>query len=314
MAEGEKKKKRRGRALITLYLMVIVALYLIIYIYPKVTGALTSTVTLTYGSLKISDDITGYVVRQEQVYTAQQGGAVNYYVPEGTMTRRGVRVLDVQPTGGAIKSYACPQNGIVSYYIDGEEAFFTPDTMASLTEKQAGEHGDTPENTMRASALSEEPLYKLVQNDVWYVLFWVESGEIADYQVDAEASLELPLDNIKGTIANIVQNDDKWLVILKFDKYYEDMPKLRKIEATVVTEEYEGLVVPSESLATEDNRLGVYVRNVSGGYDFTPVKVVTTDGENSLVRDSYFYEEQNGENVRVDTVEVYDEILRSGKP
>lgn len=322
MAAETKKKKNHLKTWISLYIAVLVVLYIIIYAYPSVTGALTPTTTLTYDELRVTDDVTCYFVRSEQVVKAERGGAANYYVPEGTMTRKGIRVLDVNATsGGGIKNYTLQQTGVVSYYIDGSESYFTPDTMASLTETGAEEHGENPKNTMRTSVLSDEPLYKVVNSDVWYTVFWVDSGEIANYQKDASVTLELSLGSVPGTVFNIVDNGDKWLVILKFDRYYEEMTQLRKTEATVVTEDYKGLVVPNESLVTVDGKLGVYVKNLSGEYDFTRVKVITTDGESSLVKDSYFYEESGEVNdlgekvsVKVDTVKIYDEILKSGKP
>ncbi len=40
---------------------------------------------------------------------------------------------------------------------------------------------------------------------------------------------------------------------------------------------------------------------------FKPIKVLITDGEVSLVENSFFYD---GQGQRVDTVKIYDEILK----
>ena len=53
----------------------------------------------------------------------------------------------------------------------------------------------------------------------------------------------------------------------------------------------------------------MYVKDISGEFIFTPVSVITSDGEYSLVESSYYYEQDGDKNVRVKTVDVYDEIL-----
>lgn len=310
MGAESKKKKRHTKTWIFLYLTVLVILYLVIYAFPKVTGALTPTTVLTYNKLKVTDEVTCYLVRDEQVYTAERGGVPTYYIPEGTLARKGAKVLDVT-TAGAIKGYTCEKNGTVSYFIDGSEGYFTPENINSLKESQAAEKAENPESTIRNSVLAGEPLYKLVGSDVWYAVFWVDQSSISKYNKDSAVTLELPMGDVPGTIYNIVDDGELWEVVLRFDRYYEDMAKLRKVQATVVTEDIEGLLVPNESLVTVDKQLGVYVKSISGEYGFMPVKVLTTDGENSLVKDSYYYD---SEGKKVNTVEIYDEILKSGKP
>ena len=319
MAEQTKKKKKLARSLIGVYIVMLLVLYAVIYAFPKVTGALTPTMTLTYDELKVWEDVTCYLVRSEKVYTAEKAGEANYYVKEGAMARKGTRILDVTPaSGGAIKNYNCEKNGIISYYIDGNESWFTPETMAKLKEEDLEERDQPPKNTVRSSVLSGEPLYKLIDNTEWYAICWVDQSSIAKFKKNSAVTLELPMGSVKGTIFDIVDKDGKWLVILRFNRYYEDLAKTRKTRASVITEDYKGLLIPNQSLVTVDGKVGVYVKRIGGDYDFVPVKIITTDGENSLVQDSYFYEEteEGGKKatVKVDTVKIYDEILKSGKP
>ncbi len=315
MGEEKKKKRKHLKTWTFFYFAALVLLYLVIYAYPKVTGALTPTMIVSYDELKVWDQVTCWFVRSETVVSAEKGGAVNYYIPEGTMTRKGTKVLDVNPaSGGAIKAYPCAENGVVSYYIDGYEGYFTPEIMSKLTEEDVKQRDKNPENTMRQSALAGEPLYKLVDNSVWYAVYWVDQSGIAKYKKDSSVTLELPMGSVQGTISDIVNNGDKWLIILKFNKYYEDMPKVRSVEATVITEDYKGLLIPNESMITVDGVLGVYVKTISGEYKFLPVNVITTDGENSLVSDTYFYRKlEDGKTKKEDTIGIYDEILKNGK-
>ena len=59
------------------------------------------------------------------------------------------------------------ENRLVSYYVDGCEEVFTPETMASLNRKQIEELQITVNNIKRESAIAGEPLYKAVDNTVW---------------------------------------------------------------------------------------------------------------------------------------------------
>jgi hypothetical protein len=127
------------------------------------------------------------------------------------------------------------------------------------------------------------------------------------YEKGKKATLNLPLGQVDGTIYDIIDDQDQWLVILEFNKYYEEFAQIRKADAEVVTSDYSGLIIRNESITTKDGQPGVYVKDKSGEYIFKPVKIITSDGEWSLVEVSYFYD-KNGD--RVETVNIYDEILK----
>ncbi|MBQ8589101.1 MAG: hypothetical protein IJ486_01425 [Firmicutes bacterium] len=316
---GEEKKTKHGKrnALAALYFIVIIALVIIIYVLPKVSDAFTPTVILEYGKMQVTDDVTCYIIRNEQVITASGTGTTTYYVDEGVKSRKGSRIADINGTG-----YFCPATGVVSYYCDGLESQYSPDTMETLdllpipTEEELENDPDAyafpePENMHRTAVNAGEPLYKLVNNDIWYAACRVESASIVKYQKGAKISIVLPLDTVQGTVEKIVDKGDYWMVILKFNRYYEDMPKLRRLEATVITSDNSGLIVPNESLTQEEGVTGVYVKDISGNYNFTRVKVITTDGEFSLLESTSFNEKQeDGTTVKVSTVDIYDEIQR----
>ncbi|MEL7655246.1 MAG: HlyD family efflux transporter periplasmic adaptor subunit, partial [Bacillota bacterium] len=86
-----KKKKR----LIVLFFTTLVILFIIIYIFPNVTGALKKTEIIEYGSIQVTDKVTVYFVRNENVYFANKSGSLKYYVQEGELVRKGAKVLDI---------------------------------------------------------------------------------------------------------------------------------------------------------------------------------------------------------------------------
>ena len=76
----------------------------------------------------------------------------------------------------------------------------------------------------------------------------------------------------------------------------------------IVSQDYNGLIAKSKSITTKDGKPGVMVRQTSGEYAFTQVKVIASDGEYTVLQDVSFIDE-NGNSVN--TVNVYDEILKN---
>ena len=293
--------------MLVLFLLALIVLFIVIYVFPTVSGALTRTSFVEYGSIQTTDDVTAYFVRNEKVYRAKSAGEIQYYFDEGEFLRKGERILSVSPGS----SYTASENGVVSYYIDGLENVLTPDKMASLKEKDVESASTDVASTRRKETVKGDPLYKMVDNTNWYVVFWVGEDDIVKYKKDAPVYLELPKGEIKGKTKEILDNGDSWFVILQFNRYYEDMPRIRKINTSVITAKYEGLVIANKSITAKGGKTGVFVKDINGEYDFTPVSVITSNGEYSLVESSFYYEDTKKGSVKVPTVNAYDEILNN---
>ena len=302
----KRKKVKAKKILLSLFIIAVLVLSVIIYIYPMVTGALAQTSIVEYGNLQVTARATCYFIRDENVVTAASSGNIQYYFEEGELVRKETKVLDIVPGGG---SYVTNENKVISYYIDGYEDLFSPENMASL-KKDAVESLDIQMNdTRRDYAVAGEPVYKEMDNSVWYVALWPKSEDVIKYKKGGPVYLNLPLGQVKGTTYDIIDSGDSWLVLLQFNRYYEDLPKLRKLDAEIITSNYEGLIIANRSITTKDGKPGVYVKDISGEFIFTPVSVIASDGEYSLVESSYYYEKTEDETVKVKTVDPYDEIL-----
>ncbi len=393
--------KMRKRILV-LFCSILVILFIIIYVFPNVTGALKKTEIIEYGSLQVTDQVTAYIVRSETVYFANKSGSLNYYKYEGEQVRKGSKILDISSgsqgdtespyqklmerisrfNGGASifsddikkigtqiakletdrdaavkagetalaarleqqilrlsqkkmyiqanddkakeeimqqnklagsfgvvpENYISQSNGVISYYIDGFESEFTPENIALLSWEKIHGLNIEVQNLARETTLSGEPLYKLVDHKKWYAVFWVAPENIVKYQKGKKAVINLPLGQVDGTIYDILDDSGRWLVILEFNKYYEEFARIRRVEAEVITSDYSGLIIKNESITTKEGQPGVFVRDKRGDYVFKPVKIITSDGEWSLVEVSYFYTDDGA--TKVDTVNIYDEILK----
>ena len=67
------------RTIIVIFILLIVALAVLIYVLPSVTGMLVETYPAKYGELAIYDDTVGYFLRNETVYASEKGGMVKSY-------------------------------------------------------------------------------------------------------------------------------------------------------------------------------------------------------------------------------------------
>ncbi len=312
-----KKDKKRNRliAAATVFLAACIGLYAFIYVIPEISGALAKTTVVTYGNLRVTDEATAYLIRNEVVLMAGQSGSASYYVEEGIKTRKGTKVVDIYPANGSVTGYSCGYTGVVSYYIDGYEAFFSPERVAELEPAELEGLDIQPENTRREQVTAGEPLYKIILDDVWYAAIPVTEDRRFKYTTGSAVTLEFEDDSVPAVTLDLIPKEGGWLAVIRTDKYYERFASIRKTPLTVVTQDYQGLIVPNSAIAVENGSEGVYVKNLDGAFNFTRIKVITTDGEDSLVQSGSFTESDgSGQQTKVATVEIYDEILRQIDP
>lgn len=294
------------RILLILFLVTLLGLFAVLYGLPVLTGALARTSLVEYGTLRVTDEVTCYFIRSEKVVTASGSGTIQYYFEEGELVRKGSKVAEVLPDGG---DYFTDDNYIISYYIDGQEEFFTPENIQTLRKERIQELEIVMADTRRETAVMGEALFKTVENGRWYGAFWVEQDDTVKYTKGTSVTLQLPKGDVKCRTLDIIDDQGQWLILLESDRYYEDLPKLRKENVTVVTSDYEGLLLANESIATEDGQPGVFVKDLGGDFVFRPVSVIASDGRFSLVEHAFFYRKIDGERKKIATVEAYDEIL-----
>ncbi len=315
------------KVFIILYIMIMTALLVIVYAIPKVTGALTPTTVLKYGTLQITDEVKCYVVRSETVYLAGSSGSLNYYISQDTQVRSGVKTLSIAKSAelekenpkfaeiasrlgeGAVMTadYAAAFNGCVSYFADGYETFFTPETMEGLSFKDVEDISAEQINLTRGTARKGEPIYKICDNSLWFLTTWVDAGDISKYEVGNNVTICLPKASIAATVYSLENEGDKWQVTFSTNRYYEDFSMMREVDVTVITADYSGIIVPNGCITAEDGMPGVYVKNSTGDYVFKPIKIITSDGEKAIVKVSSF---TGDDGKQVSTVEIYDEILK----
>jgi putative membrane fusion protein len=319
----------------TIYVFVIalVTLYVVIEIIPFLTGAFTRTEILSYGQIKVEQEVVCYLVRDETVYSASESGEIKYKFEEGSLIKKGSTVLTLDKDGTkgeeeaellknseykdiiarlgdslvADTKFTAAKRGIFSTYVDGYEAIFTSKNMEKLKFEDVNGMSVKGKDIQRTKTLKGEPIYKISNNAKWHMIFWINNNEAGKFEVGTTVSVSLPDGDVKATISKLVADEDRFMVILTTNRYYKSFASQRKVQSNVKMVDQRGLLVSNSSLTTKEGIVGVYVKNTIGDFVFKPVRTVATDGQNTLVLEDVYYDE---EGQPIETVNVYDEVLK----
>ena len=325
---------------IVIFVLALLILYVIIYLVPKVNGAMVPSYIAEYGQLKIYDETTAYFVRNEDVYLAASTGDTNYFFKEGSLIRKSGRIMEVTPNGKTDETdqegnplppdatyngiltrlgdrgiwkddYRIDEVGVVSYYGDGYEKELTPKNMMKRGEsfyKQLSQKDVV--SLRRKSVIRGEPVFKIVDRTEWFMVCFVDLDHKDRYEKGSNVKVEFEDGEIDARVHKVKEENGKLKIILRSAYYYEKFAETRTCQVTLVTYDESGVIVENSSIAEEKGKTGVYVKSKNDEFFFVPVKVYATDGEKSLIADDFYYDMDN-DGEMVITVEVYDEILKN---
>lgn len=327
---------KKSRKYILIYLVVLLALYLVIVLVPKVTDIFETTETLEPGNLALSCEGTGYLIKREAIATADRAGAIDYRYKEGAVVGRDWKILTIdsgeaiQETGSGnvssafasqmnelkgfdrvVETNRSPISGVYSTSFDGNEKYFSPENMDSITREEAENRSLRKKSLSRSNTTAGDPLFKITNDGKWYIVCWLKEKERENFDEGQEVSLNLPNGDVQGKIESIKKEDKKrYRLIISSNWGYERLAETRKVDLTISGKDVTGLLIDNGCIVRKNGKQGVYVRDKNGDYSFTPIQVISTDGSHSVVTGSRFYDEK-GKTVL--TVSVYDEILKNPK-
>ena len=162
-------------------------------------------------------------------------------------------------------------------------------------------------DTERDSVLKGEPIYKISGDDNWYILCWVDEETAKGYGEGREVELQLPEGSVEADIYRIKKEEDGYRVIFHLDVYYEAFSESRAEDMTIVTSDNDGLIVDNKCIIERKGKEGVYVKNKNGEYEFKEIKIISSNGSESVIEDATFIDSEGNQ---VYTVDVYDEVLK----
>ncbi|MBR5925895.1 MAG: hypothetical protein IKZ78_00900 [Firmicutes bacterium] len=291
------------------FAVVLAALYIFIYMVPQISGALTETAVAYYDHMRIVKHVNAVIIRDEEVIYAPKSGNISYYVDDNIRTRKGIKVCDIY--GSETTSMLCPVTGVVSFYVDGYENILTPETMPKTLDLVPTDAAISVFDISKTTINAGDIAYKLIKSDTWYVAMPVPLAEFDEFVKGSKVTLEFADAKVEAVVSDCYETGQTCLVIVSTGKYYKDYDKLRNVELDVVLHDDAGLIIPNTAITYEDEKPGVYLKGLDGEYSFVRVKIINTDGTNSVVAEGSFGElRADGLTDTIKTINIYDEILK----
>lgn len=178
-------------------------------------------------------------------------------------------------------TYAAPAQGRVSYQFDNLETVLTVENAVRLTPDALSRilGGEKPE--VDEAILSQMPLYRLVNPNVWYAAIVVNKKD--NWQAQEGQQVTFTIDGyntagVKATVQSIAVQGNEATVVLRMDGDIGSLISKRMVTMQI-GERVEGLMIPQEALASEGGQSGV----VTPEGTFIPVDVRAQDGDSYLI-------------------------------
>lgn len=322
--------KRKTKMGILLWAAAVIICMIIIYVLPSVAGVFDRSYVAQYGSVDVTDDVDAYIVRDETVYTAPSGGTINQLAKEGQLVKGNSRIIEITGKGDSKKSGSSESilkalgkkaesaeegvasaSGYVSYYIDGSEGKLTTSGADKITEKYLDKYGDTSVKKFGTGSVAKgEPVFKIVTNGDWLVIFFVDKDQKNHYTEGSSVTMKFPdeSNDVTGTVRSVTKDGNKYRVAIDSNMMFKSMLSKRKVSVSVTSASADGIVVKCSSIVKKKGQTGVIVKNKVGKLIFKPVMIKADNGEEAAVyQDLYMDSDGNFHN----TMTVYDEVQKN---
>ncbi|MBC7958548.1 MAG: hypothetical protein H7X94_01665 [Vallitaleaceae bacterium] len=146
--------------------------------------------------------------------------------------------------------YYAPKSGVVSYNFDGFENV----NLENFTFDYLNEQVVQNDVSEVKSTLNGGQLYKIVDNYNWYII--AEINDICEKFLQDKNNVEIyiPSKNqlVKANISEIINQEAKTYVILKFDRYLNDFLGDRFLDFTINYFDIQGIKIPLSSVVSKE--------------------------------------------------------------
>lgn len=262
--------KRKPRNVLRKVILMIIGVYFIFaaygFVHDLVIAGLVKVELVKSNVIQNTIPSTGLLVRNETIITSPYNGKLKILVKEGERVRVGqvvaqVRALSLDsPNGEKLFNITAKKAGIVSFKIDGLEEIYTQKNLKALDLNKIETLKPENHQIVEGSDIeSGKPVFRIINNlDPVYIV-----TSQADQKPFADEDSVLISWGTEGQSyrASIVERDlagKKGLYLLSVSDYDNTLMILRKLDFKVITERYEGCVVPREAIIAKDGKDGIY--------------------------------------------------------
>ncbi|HZJ76489.1 MAG TPA: HlyD family efflux transporter periplasmic adaptor subunit, partial [Oscillospiraceae bacterium] len=160
----------------------------------------------------------------------------------------------------------------------------------------------------------------IIENYKWSIVVEIESeqGEKIGKGKNIQIRVIDQNKELKATVRNVIDEEDKKIVIFDLDEFIDDFYNIRAIAIEIILSQYEGAMVPNSSIIEKEGVKGVYTLDVNGIPNFKPIKILTSNEEYSVLYDGFFEQKSKGNQEdqdkveKIKTINLYDEIVMNG--
>lgn len=221
--------------------------------------------------------------------------------------------IEIELEQNHIKYYT-NKAGIISYEIDGYEEIYLPSNFENYTyEKLKIGQLSKIVRDEKYKVLTDEPIYKIMDNFQWYVAMKIEDSKIiSDFNENDNIRIYInDKEELSGNILAINNSGDKSVLIAKFNTMFHKYYNMRFPKVEIIKEKTNGFKIPKKSIVSVDNIIGVYIKDRSGIVRFRPVSIFKEDNNYAYVysgdEKTNIYLNQTNEFMK--TINLHDEIL-----
>ncbi len=307
----EDKRKQKYKLIIfgIIWACVLILVLAVAYFIPGVSNALNSTYVAEYDNVYVSDKVKCYLIKDEQISYSTCSGTAGYLIEDKTHIRKYTTVMNVGST-----SFTSDKAGTLSYSADGYETYFIKDNLSDITEDYVKSLDIKCNKLAKEEIMKGDPIFKIVNDKEWYMIFWIDIDSINKYTKGNEVSVIISKNTkLEATVDDILDQGDRYMVVLKIGNYYESLAETRVLDAEVVTVDESGLLIKQKSIVTLNGTPGVYVKQLNGQFEFVRVRILSLADDNAIVSAGSFSEVDGEVTNRIDTINCYDEILTNAK-
>ncbi|MBQ6314604.1 MAG: hypothetical protein IJI11_03260 [Mogibacterium sp.] len=326
--------KKKWFTTIFIYIVLVAICIAVVYVVPSVRGLLEKTYVTEWNTISISDEVSGYIVRDEFVYVASEDCEVTRKAVHNNLVKAGSKVVDIKADeetesddGSSVahkyrdildtlgdktistESGRTQQAGYISYFIDGEEDRLSTYRLRDLNEDHFKKFASkTAVDTVEGKCSKGEPIFKVTRNSKWYLVFYLKNADAEKYSVGRTVRIRVGEEDVPVKVADIEPGEKTTRIALSCKLFFEGFLEERTLDTVVTLASAEGLVLKDSSLVEKDGQIGVLVKNKLGEHVFKPVSIKADNGENCVAYSDIYVDE--GGNF-VETIGTYDEIVES---
>ncbi len=258
------KKNHSYSIIIGAVIAVVLSIIIIVIIQKYFTSRLIDIQLLTYNNYYDVADITGTVIKDEEVLTAPIAGKVEFLMPDESKIAAGTEVVSITSVDGKTNTVKASIAGILIYETDGYESQLTTDNIDEI-DWQSMKLDEGEKNKVKDGDFVDKDtvLCKVVDNmDKIYIIADITQKQLDGAGVEVDNNIKLRWDSEKTNnayVEDIIGEDDEKIMVLWAQRYPDYAVYKRQVDFELVSQSLSGYVLPKTAIVYKNDVSGIYI-------------------------------------------------------